>query len=209
MQLVRDDDDRLAVGLHVAHDGKELVRFLRGENGGRLIEDENVRAAVENFYDLNGLLFGDGHIINFLGRVDLKAVTIADLLHAEVDLLHAQLLPVVETQHNVFRCGEDVDQLEVLVDHANVIAEGVLRGGDHGVLTVDVDLPLVGEVNAAEHIHQRCFSAAVFAQQREDFAALQRQRNVVVSHNGAEAFGYAFQFNCVYGVQGCHPFLLA
>ena len=33
MQLVRDDDDRLAVLFHVAHDGEELFR-LTGEDRG-------------------------------------------------------------------------------------------------------------------------------------------------------------------------------
>ena len=44
VQLMRDDDEGLAVGLHVAHDGEELVRLLRGQHGGGLVQDEDVRA---------------------------------------------------------------------------------------------------------------------------------------------------------------------
>ena len=40
VQLVGDDNDRLAVGLHVPHNGKELVRLLRRQDGRRLVEDQ-------------------------------------------------------------------------------------------------------------------------------------------------------------------------
>ena len=43
VELVGDDDDGLSVIAHVAHDSKELVRFLRGEDGGRLIENQICR----------------------------------------------------------------------------------------------------------------------------------------------------------------------
>ena len=37
MELVGDNDERLAVGFHVAHDLEELVGLLRGQNRGRLV----------------------------------------------------------------------------------------------------------------------------------------------------------------------------
>ena len=79
MQLVRDDDEGFAVGLHVAHDLEQLVRLLRRENGGRLVEDQDVGAAIEHLDDLDGLLLRDGHVIDLLVGVDVKAVPVADL----------------------------------------------------------------------------------------------------------------------------------
>ena len=42
VELVGDDDQGLAVGLHVAHDGEQLVRLLRGQHGGGLVQNQNI-----------------------------------------------------------------------------------------------------------------------------------------------------------------------
>ena len=47
MQLVGNDDDRLAVRLHVADDAEELFGLLRGQNRRRLVQNQNIRAAVK------------------------------------------------------------------------------------------------------------------------------------------------------------------
>ena len=76
-----DDDDRFAVALHVAHNGKQLVCLLRGEHGSRLVQNQNVRAAVEHLDDLNGLLLRNGHIVDLLIGIYFKTVTLGNLLH--------------------------------------------------------------------------------------------------------------------------------
>ena len=87
----------------------------------------------------------------------------------------------------------------MLVYHADAVLERVARAADGRLLAVDVNFALVGIVNAGEHVHQRGFSAAVFAQQRKDFALAHRQRNMMVRCDGAEIFGNIFQFNRVLG----------
>ena len=59
VELVGDDDHGFAVGFHVAHDIKEPVGFLRSEDGGGLVQNQNVCAPVEHFDDFHRLLFGD------------------------------------------------------------------------------------------------------------------------------------------------------
>ena len=66
VKLVGDDDDGLAVGLHIAHDLEETLGLLGRQNGGGLVENQNIGAAVEYLDNLHGLLFRDGHIVNFL-----------------------------------------------------------------------------------------------------------------------------------------------
>ena len=46
VELVRDEDDAGAVRLQRLEDAEEVARLLRGEHGGRLVEDEDPRAAV-------------------------------------------------------------------------------------------------------------------------------------------------------------------
>ena len=193
MHLMRDDDDGLAVVAHRAQHGKELVRLLRGEHGGRLVEDEDIRAAVERLDDLDRLLLGHGHIVDLLVRVKVEAVALADAADARGRGLEIELF--LETERDVFSGSEDVDQLEVLVDHADAVAVGIARGADDDLLAVDEDLSLVGEVNAREHVHERGFAAAVFAEQRQDLAPVDIEPDAVIGDDGAEALGDVAHFD--------------
>ena len=56
VELVGDDDERLAVGLHRAHDAEETVRLWGSARLQWLIEDQDIRPAVEHLHDLDGLL---------------------------------------------------------------------------------------------------------------------------------------------------------
>ena len=59
-----DDDDGVALGLHPAQHGEELVDLLHRQNGGGLVEDDDPGAVAEHLDDLQGLLLGNGHIVD-------------------------------------------------------------------------------------------------------------------------------------------------
>ncbi len=189
MHFVGDDDDGLAAIPHVPQDGKKLFRLLRGENGGGLVQDQNVRAPVEYLYDLHGLLLGDGHIIDFLVGVHVKAVGIANLPHLFGDLFHIQPPRLLQAQHNVFRRSEHVHQLEVLMDHTNAMVESILGGGNYHGLAVNADFSLVRVVDAGEHIHEGGFAAAVFAQQGQNLSPVDVQPDLVIGQHRTEGLG--------------------
>ena len=204
MELVGDDDEGLTVRLHVPHDLEQLVRLLRRQDGGRLVQDQNIRAPEQYLDDLHSLLLGNGHIVDLLVGVDVKAVLIADLLDFLAGLGQVQL--ALKTQNDVLRGGEHIHQLEMLMDHADAIVECVLGGGDGHRLAVNIDLSLIGEVDAGKHIHQRGLAAAVFTQQRQDLAFAQFQIDGVVRHDLAEPLRYVFHFYRTRRSQGSHPF---
>ena len=52
----------------------------------------------------------------------------------------------------------------VLMDHADAIGEGILRGAYGDFLTVGIDLSFVRLIYTAEHIHKGSLSTSVFAQ---------------------------------------------
>jgi hypothetical protein len=78
-ELVGNEDDRLASLGEPAHDREQLLGLLRGEHGGRLIEDEQVDVPGEGLDDLDPLLRADGQVLHQLVRVDWKAVPLRDL----------------------------------------------------------------------------------------------------------------------------------
>ena len=74
-------------------------------------------------------------------------------------------------------------------------------------LVVDVDLPLVGEIDAGEHIHQRGLAAAVLAQQGQDLAFVQFKVYIFVCDDlAAEPLGDVLHSDRAFLFQGCHPF---
>ena len=77
VQLVRDEDHRLAARREAADHLEELLRLLRREHGGRLVEDEDVRVAVERLQDLDALLLADGDVLDPRRRVDRQPVAVA------------------------------------------------------------------------------------------------------------------------------------
>lgn len=67
-QLVGDEDDgHVFLFYDVADDAEELRRLLGGEHGRGLVQDKDVRAAVERFQDLNALLNAHADVL-YLGR---------------------------------------------------------------------------------------------------------------------------------------------
>ena len=92
----------------------------------------------------------------------------------------------------------------MLVDHADAVVKRILRGFDGYRLPVDKDFALVGEVNAAEHIHQRGLATAVFTEQRQDLTLFQCKVNVVIRDDIAETLGNMAQLNGIFaGTRSC------
>ena len=81
----------------------------------------------------------------------------------------------------------------MLMDHADTQRQRIPGRADVRQLIVDVDLALIGIVNAGDHVHQRCLAAAVFAQKGQDLAAADLHGDILVCRDPAEGFGYMFK----------------
>ena len=106
-----------------AQDGEELLRLLRGQHGGGLVQNEDIRPTVEHLDDLHRLLLRDGHIVDLLcrGRCQSRSWSQISLTLA-LARLDVQAAALVQTQHDVLGGGEHVHQLIVLMDHADAVA---------------------------------------------------------------------------------------
>ena len=195
MQLVRDYDYRLAVLFHVAHDFEEALRLLRGQHRGGLVQYEDIRAAVKHLDYLERLLLGDGHIVDLLIGIDLEPVAPADIGHLAADILQIKAEALVKSEHDVLRRGKHVHELEMLMDHADVQIERILGGIYYDGLPFDLDMPLVGEIDAGEHVHQRRLAAAVLPEEREYLALIYAHVDMVVDRDGSEMLSYAYELD--------------
>ena len=196
VEFVGDEDDRLAVFPHGFQDRKQFRRLLRRKYGGGFVQDEDVRAPVQHLDDLHSLLFRDGHLVDLLVRIDAETVFVGDLLDPGSDLLQV-VLAVFDSQRHVLCRGEHVDQLKVLMDHADAVFISVLRRTDGHFLSVDEDLALIRIVDAGQHVHERRLSGAVFSQQRHNNAVINVKIHFIVGNDVSETLRNVFQFYCV------------
>ena len=181
VELVGDEQDALALGGQILHDLHQLVDLLGRQNGGGLVEDEDLVVAVEHLQD----------VLDQRVRIHLQAVFLAEGQHplAGLLLLEEAVLRGLHAQDDVVQHGEALHQLEVLVDHADAQCIGVVGVFDGHLHAVLFDDALLGLVQAEQHAHQRGFAGAVFAQQRVDLSLFQLEGDIVVGLDAGELLG--------------------
>ena len=194
---MRDEEDGLALARKLLHRGHELVDLLRGEHGGRLVEDENLVVAVEHLENLDALLHADGDVLDLGIEVNLQAVFFRELLDlfARFLALNEAELRRLRAEDDVVEHGEHVDELEVLVHHADAERGGIIGVVDLDGLAVFADLARLRLVQAEEHAHERGFAGAVFTEQGVDLALFELQGDVVVGLDARELLGDVKHFD--------------
>ena len=187
-ELVGDEEDGLALGRKVFHDLHQLVDLLRGEDRGRLVEDEDLVVAVEHLQNFGALLHADGNVLDEGVRVDAQAVFLAQRedLFPGLGLLQKARLVRLDAEDDVVEDGEAFHQLEVLVHHPDAERVGVVRVVDVDDLAVFLDRAFFRLVQAEQDAHQRGFARAVLAEQRVNLAAPQLQGDVVIGLDPGE-----------------------
>ena len=130
VELVADEHDGDALGAQVAQRAEQLVDLLRHEHGGRLVEDQHPRAAVQHLEDLDALPVADAEVLDDRVGVDAQAVLVGQLADARggpsADVEPAEPRRL-RAEHDVLQDGQVVGQHEVLVDHADAGGDRVGR----------------------------------------------------------------------------------
>ena len=185
---MRDEDDGLALAPEGAEDAEEVVRFLGREDGGRLVEDQDVGAPVERLQDLDALALADAEVAHPRVQVHLEVVLAPEALELGARSRQARLEQesALDAEHHVLDDRERLDEHEVLVHHADPGGEGVLGAPDGRRLAADEDLAPVREVVAVEDAHQGGLPGAVLADDAVDRARPDRERDVAVGVDLAE-----------------------
>ena len=176
-ELVGDEDDGLALAPERAEDAEEVVRLLGREDGGRLVEDEDVGAAVERLQDLDALALADAEVADPRVQVHLEVVLAPEALELGARSRQARLEQeaALDAEHDVLDDRERLDQHEVLVHHADPRGERVLGAPDGRRLAAHEDLAPVREVVAVEDAHQGGLAGAVLADDAVDRARADRR----------------------------------
>ena len=195
-QLMADENDADAFFQQRMHDLEQAAGFLRRQHRRRLVQDQNIGLTIEGFDNLDALLNADRQIGDQRIGVDIKSVLLRQLENFAPGAVAPQegTGNAFVSQHHVFSHGQHINQLKVLMHHADAEFDGVFGSRDFDRLPIDQDLALVGFVQAVDHVHQGALAGAVFAQQSQNFAFAQREVDIVVGENAGEAFGDAAHF---------------
>ena len=196
-QFVGDEDDGLVLALEHAQHFEQLVGLGGRQHRGRLVQHEDLGAAHQRFQDFDPLLQADRQFADNGVWVYDEAVFAPEFVKSFADCACAlgEQRPALGAEHHVFEHGERRHQHEVLMHHANAMADRLARGADSNRLAVDADFAFVGFIEAVEDRHQRRFARPVLADNAMDHSALDDEIDVVVGVNGAEALIDADQFD--------------
>ncbi len=126
VELVGDEDDGEALRLQLAQVVEELGDLLGHQDGGRLVEDEDLGAAEEHLEDLDPLTLADAEVGDQVVRVDAQAVGVGDLDDRPAGVV-ADAVQLLRAQHDVLEDGEVVGQHEVLEHHPDAGVDRVRR----------------------------------------------------------------------------------
>ena len=168
------------------HQVEQMVGLLRRERGGRLIEDDDARLVEHGARDLHHLPLRRRQRAGKLRGIDLEVQPLQHLPGGVANLAH-RVEGALAAEHDVLRHGELRHQAGLLVDHRDAEAAGVLRRGEGGDLSVDVQHALRRRDDAGDQFAERRFAGAVLAHQRMDLAGIQVE--IGIGQRGDAAIG--------------------
>jgi hypothetical protein len=168
--------------------GEEVVDLLGGEDGRRLIEDDQAGPAVERLHDLHALLLPDGELPDESLRLHPQAVFLGKLTDPGRNLfqIEKRLAGGSLAQRDILGHRHGGDQHEVLMDHADARPDGICGRAEGMGDAVDEDFPLVGLVQAVELPHERALTGTVFAEQGVHLAGGNLEADPGIGHDAGE-----------------------
>jgi hypothetical protein len=181
-----DKDDSLALADHELHGRKEIVGFGGSQNGGRFIKNEDRAPAVQKLENFHLLFLAHRQVADPRRRIDLHAVLFGKLQHLPVHLCPVQPPPTALAEINIFRYCHGIDQLEMLVDHADPGLYRLFRRGEPHPCLAQKNIAAVRLDLTGENGHKCRFAGTVFTQQCKDLPFRQGQRNIAVGMHLAE-----------------------
>ena len=194
VEKVGDVDDRLAFVAQTADDAEEDFLFLQAERRGGFVEDHDVGAHGKGTGDLDDLPLADRKVFHGRGRADVRPKHVEVALRLAVggrladeerqDGTHEQM-----RDENVLGDGLRGEVQQFLVNEGDAVALGIFRRMEPDLAAVEEDVAGIGVVDAAEDVHQGRLAGAVDADEADNLAGANLERNVVERLDARELLG--------------------
>ena len=186
LQLVRDEQDGLALVGQAAKSGEELLALGGADPGRGLVEDEHAGAEPQEAEELELLPLADREGLDVGLEIDREPQRRRParrppwpLRPAGDESPRGADEQVVDDAH-----GREIEG--VLVQHADAVADRVGRGAHGDRLAVEHDLPAVRRLEAREDLHEGALARPVLAEDALDASGGNREGDAVVGFDRAE-----------------------
>ena len=164
LERVRDEHDRHAAALEVAHEVEEIFLLFRRQRGGRLVEDDDLCLMQHRARDFDHLLLGGAEQPDRRGRRDVEIQRLQELLGGDVDAAQ----PVVEaflSQKQILGDRHGRNQAVLLKHHRDAEMACLERRSGRHVDAVDLHGPGRQGDDAGHHLGQGRLAGAVLSDQ--------------------------------------------
>ncbi len=213
IQTMGDKNDRNAAGGDSFHNGNQLIGLGLRQNGGRLIENQQLHAGLVDFPgDFHELHVADGQTPHqgILVQAHADAVqSLPGILAHGIEVQGLQILAQYPADKiglgnfpielNVLCNRKAGQEHEFLMHHANSHGHGILGRKNIDLLAVQKNFPLksTGAVNhrhTKQDIHQGGLACTVLAEKRVDLAGLYGKRHIAQNRVIAVLLGDVLHF---------------
>ena len=151
-----------------ADDPEQLLGLGRRQDGGRLVEDEDVALAVERLEDLDALPHADREALDLRVRIDVRGLYCSDsstirlraAARSNVPSGPATVSAPSATASTTSNTGTSMKCWWTMPTPASIAAAG---SSNDGLLAVDEDLARVRLVEPGQDVHERRLAGAVLA----------------------------------------------
>ena len=204
---MRNIDDRHPGIAQFADDRKQLLHLAEGKRSGRLVQNQNLRLAVQRFQDLDLLAFRRSQVRHDRVRLEHEAVTVDHIIGFAVHRPGIEHLdePAADqpfdAEKNIFRHGQVRRKIRLLVDHRNSCPDRCGRRRKRDSRSAQQNFAGIGRINSGQNFGQRRLPGAVFAAQGMDRAGTNGKRHVAQRFDRAEALRNMLHFKTVHDIR--------
>ena len=189
VEPVADIDHPDAAVAQRAQRGEQPLDLVGRQRGGRLVQHQELAVDGKRAGDRDQRLLGPAQRLDAGRRVEVARDPRQRLGGEGLDRRpFDQAAPALEAEgeRDVLGDRHPFDQAEILVDEGDLLALAKARRAMLIRLAVDQDLPRIGLVDAAQDLDQGGFAGAVLAEQRDDLAPSDGERDVPQGVGAAE-----------------------
>ena len=192
-----DEDDGFALRLELLQNTEQVIGFSRRQHTGRLVEHQNISAAIQRLEDFNTLLQTDRQFLDQRIRIDIQLVFLFQPLQLGAGLGNAPLQEqcALDTEHDIFKHGEIFNQHEMLMHHADAQPDGRIGIADPDRRAIDADFAIIGLIKPVENGHKRGLASAIFPDNTVNSAFFDAQMNVAIGVNCTKPLINSNKFN--------------
>ena len=153
VQLVGDIENRAAARRQLSQRLEQLLDFLRRENRGRLVHDQEPGLEQERAHDLDALALAYAQCRDDPAGIEFEPIGVEHAIEFGQELARGEAR--VEAERDVLQDRHRLEQRKVLEHHADAEAASRAGIGDADRRAVEEDLSLVGREDAVDHLDQR------------------------------------------------------